>query len=103
MRDDHKLALKKVKQQINAFCLRHGYHCIFRSMKSTCTGKQVHSLGETGPLSRRRSPLLKEGVPLPFGGLSVSRAEGTPSEYQLVIRNWLTMVAKLRFSFFRGK
>lgn len=25
MRDDHKLALKKVKQQINAFCLRHGY------------------------------------------------------------------------------
>ena len=26
MRDDHKLALKKIKQQINAFCLRHGYH-----------------------------------------------------------------------------
>lgn len=26
MRDDHKLALKKVKQQSNAFCLRHGYH-----------------------------------------------------------------------------
>ena len=26
MRDDHKLALKKVKQQINAFCLRHGCH-----------------------------------------------------------------------------
>lgn len=25
MRDDHKLALKKVKQQINAFCLRHGH------------------------------------------------------------------------------
>ena len=25
MRDDHKLALKKIKQQINAFCLRHGY------------------------------------------------------------------------------
>lgn len=24
MRDDHKLALKTVKQQINAFCLRHG-------------------------------------------------------------------------------
>ncbi len=24
MRDDHKLALKKIKQQINAFCLRHG-------------------------------------------------------------------------------
>lgn len=24
MRDDHKSALKKVKQQINAFCLRHG-------------------------------------------------------------------------------
>ena len=26
MRDDHKLALKKMKQQINAFCLRHGHH-----------------------------------------------------------------------------
>ena len=25
MRDDHKLALKKIKQQINAFCLRNGY------------------------------------------------------------------------------
>ncbi len=24
MRDDHKLILKKIKQQINAFCLRHG-------------------------------------------------------------------------------
>ena len=28
MRDDHKLALKKVKQQIIAFCLRHGHHYI---------------------------------------------------------------------------
>ena len=26
MRNDHKLALKKIKQQINAFCLRHGFH-----------------------------------------------------------------------------
>lgn len=26
MRDDHKQVLKKVKQQINAFCIRHGYH-----------------------------------------------------------------------------
>lgn len=26
MRGDQKLALKKVKQQINAFCLGHGYH-----------------------------------------------------------------------------
>lgn len=26
MRDDHKLALKKIKQQTGAFCLRHGYH-----------------------------------------------------------------------------
>ena len=25
MRNDHKLALKKVKQQILAFCLRHNY------------------------------------------------------------------------------
>ena len=26
MRDDHKIALKKIKQQINTFCLRHGHH-----------------------------------------------------------------------------
>ena len=26
MRDDHKDALKKIKQQINALCLRHGHH-----------------------------------------------------------------------------
>ena len=26
MRDDHKEALKKIKQQINALCLRHGHH-----------------------------------------------------------------------------
>jgi len=26
MRDDHKIALKKIKQQIHAFCLRHGHH-----------------------------------------------------------------------------
>ena len=25
MRDDHKTALKKIKQQISSFCLRHGY------------------------------------------------------------------------------
>lgn len=25
MRDDHKIACKKIKQQINAFCLRHGF------------------------------------------------------------------------------
>lgn len=28
MRDDHKLALKKLKQQINAFALRHGYQYV---------------------------------------------------------------------------
>ena len=26
MRDDHKLALKKIKQQTNALCFRYGYH-----------------------------------------------------------------------------
>lgn len=26
MRDEHKFAQKKIKQQINAFCLRHGHH-----------------------------------------------------------------------------
>ena len=31
MRDDHRKALKKGKQQINAFCLRHGHHYPGRS------------------------------------------------------------------------
>ena len=31
MRDDHKLALKKVKQQILSFCMSHGYHCESRN------------------------------------------------------------------------
>ena len=26
MRDDHKEALKKIKQPINVLCLRHGHH-----------------------------------------------------------------------------
>ena len=43
MRDDHKEALKKVKQQINALCLRHGY----RYEKTTWTNKHfcwLHTL-----------------------------------------------------------
>lgn len=31
MRDDHKLALKKVKQQILSFCMSHGYRCESRN------------------------------------------------------------------------
>lgn len=27
MRDDHKLSLKKIKQQLLSFCMSHGYHC----------------------------------------------------------------------------
>lgn len=38
MRDDHKLALKKNKQQIGAFCLRHGYQ--YDGTKTNWT--QVH-------------------------------------------------------------
>ena len=38
MRDDHKLALKKVKQQILAFCLRHNY----RFDGTTCHWTQAH-------------------------------------------------------------
>ena len=33
MRNDHKLALKKIKQQINAFCIRHG--CCYDGTKWT--------------------------------------------------------------------
>lgn len=33
MRNDHKLALKKIKQQINALCIRHG--CYYDGTKWT--------------------------------------------------------------------
>ena len=38
MRDDHKLALKKIKQQILAFCLRHNY----RFDGTSCHWTQAH-------------------------------------------------------------
>ena len=42
MRDDHKLELKKVKQQILAFCLRHG--CIYDGTKSHWTQTHINWL-----------------------------------------------------------
>ena len=44
MRDDHKLALKKVKQQILAFCLRHGYHYDGKSNWTTAHLSWLRSL-----------------------------------------------------------
>ena len=47
MRDDHKLALKKTKQQINAFCLRHG--CQYDGTKWTIKHlKWIRSLELSG-------------------------------------------------------
>lgn len=42
MRDDHKLALKKVKQQILAFCLRHNYR--YDGGKTHWTAKHIQWL-----------------------------------------------------------
>ncbi len=42
MRDDHKVALKKVKQQILAFCLRHS--CQYDGTKSHWTQAHIHWL-----------------------------------------------------------
>ena len=42
MRDDHKLALKKNKQQILAFCLRHG--CIYDGTKNHWTQTHINWL-----------------------------------------------------------
>ena len=39
MRDDHKLALKKVKQQILAFCLRHGF--VYTATKNHWTAAHI--------------------------------------------------------------
>ena len=41
MRDDHKTALKQIKQQLNAFCLRHGHHYD----KTKWTGLHLNWLG----------------------------------------------------------
>lgn len=53
MRDDHKLALKKVKQQILAFCLRH--NCKYDSNKSNWTSAHIKWLK-----SLSLEPLYKE-------------------------------------------
>ena len=42
MRDDHRLALKKVKQQILSFCLRHGYR--YDGTKNHWTQKHINWL-----------------------------------------------------------
>ena len=47
MRDDHKLALKKIKQQILAFCLRHNYR--FTEGKSYWTQKHLDWLRALSP------------------------------------------------------
>jgi transposase len=44
MRDDHKLALKKVKQQILAFCLRHNYRYDGKSHWTAAHIKWLQSL-----------------------------------------------------------
>ena len=44
MRDDHNLALKKVKQQILSFCLRHGYK--YEGSKKCWTTKHLEWLRE---------------------------------------------------------
>ena len=47
MRDDHKLALKKVKQQILAFCLRHGY--VYSTTKNHWTIAHIAWLNDLKP------------------------------------------------------
>ena len=47
MRDDHRLALKKVKQQILSFCLRHGYH--YDGTKNNWTQTHINWLRSLKP------------------------------------------------------
>ena len=47
MRDDHKLALKKVKQQILAFCLRHEY--VYTATKNHWTSAHLEWLRKLKP------------------------------------------------------
>lgn len=48
MRDDHKLALKKVKQQILAFCLRHNYRYEGKSNWTATHIKWLRTLNTEG-------------------------------------------------------
>ena len=48
MRDDHKLALKKVKQQILAFCLRHNYRYEGKSNWTATHIKWLRTLNPKG-------------------------------------------------------
>lgn len=48
MRNDHKLALKKIKQQILAFCLRHNYRYEGKSNWTASHIKWLRSLNPTG-------------------------------------------------------
>lgn len=57
MRDDHKLALKKVKQQILAFCLRHGYS--YTATKSHWTAAHIAWLRS---LKSKRANVAKTAV-----------------------------------------
>ncbi len=55
MRDDHKLALKRIKQQILAFCLRHGH--IVMDGKSNWTAAHLKWLKELELTSMHREIL----------------------------------------------
>ncbi len=57
MRDDHKLALKKVKQQINAFCLRHNY--MYDGTKHTWTQAHMQWLRALKPGGLREEILTE--------------------------------------------
>lgn len=55
MRDDHKAALKKVKQQIVAFCMRHDYQ--YKEGKSNWTQKHLAWLRSLDPEALLRETL----------------------------------------------
>lgn len=48
MRDDHRLALKKMKQEINAFCLRHNLRYGGRSTWTAAHTKWLRGLEPEG-------------------------------------------------------
>ena len=72
MRDDHKLALKKVKQQIIAFCLRHDYR--YTEGKSNWTEKHLQwlrSLESNGVYAEILEEYLPEQRVLDLTGCSL--------------------------------
>ena len=73
MRDDHKLTLKKTKQQINAFCMRNGY--VFTEGKSKWTQKHLKWLRSLKMTAMQREILDEYLITYDYYALRISQMD----------------------------